>query len=48
VELLDLPACEPDGRLVAVDDALTRLAAEDPSDIELASTSLADRRLTSK
>jgi RNA polymerase sigma factor (TIGR02999 family) len=27
---IDLPACEPDDDLVAIDDALERLAAEDP------------------
>jgi RNA polymerase sigma factor (TIGR02999 family) len=30
VELPDVPARDPDGRLLALDDALTRLAAEDP------------------
>ena len=30
VELPDVPAREPDDRLLALDDALTRLAAEDP------------------
>jgi RNA polymerase sigma factor (TIGR02999 family) len=30
VELPDIPARDPDGRLLALDEALTRLAAEDP------------------
>jgi RNA polymerase sigma factor (TIGR02999 family) len=30
VELPDVPERDPDGRLLALDDALTRLAAEDP------------------
>jgi RNA polymerase sigma factor (TIGR02999 family) len=30
VELPDIPASDPDVRLLALDDALTRLAAEDP------------------
>ncbi len=30
VELPDVPAPDPDDRLLALDDALTRLAAEDP------------------
>ncbi len=29
-ELADFPACEPDDRLLALDDALNRLAREDP------------------
>jgi RNA polymerase sigma factor (TIGR02999 family) len=30
VELSDIPESDPDGRLLLLDDALTRLAAEDP------------------
>lgn len=30
VELPDVPVCDPENRLLALDDALTRLAAEDP------------------